>query len=125
MSDDTETAALSRLRFITESKSPVCCGSPMVAMYLNVGDLTDNEINNLDEHGLALYIETNALFSPVWTCEACHKETEIDGLDWPTPAAEEDILAAPVANVRRHWAFCPHCGEKLNSENVEEVIDAG
>jgi hypothetical protein len=97
---------LRRLRALTP---PTCCGEPMVILYLDMEWLTEEQEKAQTENQEADRL-AGAVLLPVWSCEKCEREEDIQGIDWPSPKTEPP---APISTPATGYRFCPHCGKSL------------
>jgi hypothetical protein len=104
------SANVNLLRRLLALTPPMCCGEPMVILYLHMEHLTE-ELSKAQTEGQRADRVAGAILPPIWSCEKCEREEDIQGIDWPRPQAESPTQAAAPAP--DGYRFCPHCGKAL------------
>lgn len=97
-----KTENLKRLRHIQNAKPPVCCGQKMVPIYLVIVGVDTFAKGEMSEQAYADFLSEQPL-PPVFSCQKCHKEKEIAGLDWPENVLPESQQREPMtAQIQTH-----------------------
>lgn len=91
---------------------PTCCDQPMAMRFLHVEKKTDEQTQQMTESEYADHF-AGAILPPVWECDKCEKELELEGIAWPEPKADEPEPEPKIAP--KPMNFCPQCGCKLTS----------
>ncbi len=107
------TTNVKRLRAIRAIAPPICCLVPMTLTYLHMEPLTDEQKAALTEAQEADRL-AGAVLPPVWSCETCEHEEDVEGIDWPDPEAKEAAAPGELSKPGGEFKYCQHCGKSLN-----------
>lgn len=101
---------------------PMCpCGMETQFSWLNVGPLTDADMQELLHSDPQKFCD-NLVLPPVFICNECERETQID-VPWPKTWQSPLVHPTPVVQAGPYplksptvFKFCPHCGERLSTD---------